>query len=1043
MLVTDMEHRPMRHFLFAGLLLLLADFWLPSNADIILDGNWGSWGPYGSCSVTCGTGTKIRSRQCDNPPPFYGGSPCNGPSTDISECTAGSCPGTGAVPNTFFVYTASGTLGMYDMVANKSACRNLTLPLQVSDPFAVDYDPVEQRIHWTQAGLICSAHLDGSDLLQRQQEGYLAGGLAVDSASRLIVHADTYDPKITVFSLAVSMGRVVLRSGLQHPRAIELDAANGVMFWADIRAATIERANYDGSERRTVIGVGLYHPYALALDLVNGHLYWTDYDSTGQRNSLGKSDLFGRQRAEIFSAGAGTHIFALDVYNNHLYLSFTGRTLKAIYRYDMDGNPRGPICQGLDDIRDIHVVDSSIDVVATKCTTDRGGCSHICIPTTGGGRKCLCPDTYIMLEDQATCRVNLTLPALYKSDVTAETVRDMRNLVEHRRLTSAEDVVNVTSFLQQASQAHTVTPQMAKDMLSVVDTVAGLNQTVLQESNTLGNITNRLIQTMDGVADRVSLERAKGGQVWLPTKGTVLHVRNLTAVSSGPRSPFVGLQLLPDGPTHNVTSVTSLSDPDTYSNMVAAILLPDNITQHLPAGDDIRLSTSVIQHTQLFQEGHRRSGRDPGPDTADMPRNQTTSQTAGGGSGASQEVRLNSNVVSMRITVDGEPFTDLSASGLGHVTTVFRPLQTMAHKSSEELKAGSRCVFWDFALRQGRGGWSEEGCHLDSIHSGRVVCRCDHLTHFAVLMDVHGQEGISSGDVENLRTITVGGLTVSICALVLTLIFIVLITKLRTSLPHQILFNMALAMLLSWATFLAGIQRVESHVVCVAVAMLLHYSILVTFMWTLVQGYLYHVILAKGKAQPAATFLLRAATLAWGVPIIPVIILAAIDVNLYRGGEKFCWMSRLPLYCSFLAPIAVVIIINIVIYLKVMVRLWRRPNCRSNSNSYTATNVRISFSCFFMLGLNWIFGFLVVEGARVVFHYLFTIFAVTQGLALFILFIARDPAVREFCQKASRRGREVPDDRNTDRREPSVSRLGDGSSAGRHRSTEETSFTPK
>lgn len=31
------------------------------------DGNWGSWTKFGSCSRTCGTGVRFRTRQCNNP----------------------------------------------------------------------------------------------------------------------------------------------------------------------------------------------------------------------------------------------------------------------------------------------------------------------------------------------------------------------------------------------------------------------------------------------------------------------------------------------------------------------------------------------------------------------------------------------------------------------------------------------------------------------------------------------------------------------------------------------------------------------------------------------------------------------------------------------------------------------------------------------------------------------------------------------------------------------------------------------------------------
>lgn len=31
------------------------------------DGNWGPWTKFGSCSRTCGTGVRFRTRQCNNP----------------------------------------------------------------------------------------------------------------------------------------------------------------------------------------------------------------------------------------------------------------------------------------------------------------------------------------------------------------------------------------------------------------------------------------------------------------------------------------------------------------------------------------------------------------------------------------------------------------------------------------------------------------------------------------------------------------------------------------------------------------------------------------------------------------------------------------------------------------------------------------------------------------------------------------------------------------------------------------------------------------
>ena len=43
--------------------------------------------------MTCGDGTKSRSRSCNNPAPFGGGTECSGDSTQSASCNNGACPG--------------------------------------------------------------------------------------------------------------------------------------------------------------------------------------------------------------------------------------------------------------------------------------------------------------------------------------------------------------------------------------------------------------------------------------------------------------------------------------------------------------------------------------------------------------------------------------------------------------------------------------------------------------------------------------------------------------------------------------------------------------------------------------------------------------------------------------------------------------------------------------------------------------------------------------------------------------------------------------
>jgi hypothetical protein len=56
-----------------------------------VNGDWTSYGSWGSCSVECGGGTQTRSRACTNPSPTYGGSSCSGATSESQSCNTGSC----------------------------------------------------------------------------------------------------------------------------------------------------------------------------------------------------------------------------------------------------------------------------------------------------------------------------------------------------------------------------------------------------------------------------------------------------------------------------------------------------------------------------------------------------------------------------------------------------------------------------------------------------------------------------------------------------------------------------------------------------------------------------------------------------------------------------------------------------------------------------------------------------------------------------------------------------------------------------------------
>ena len=95
------------------------------NIHCPIDGQWGLWSDYETCSKSCLGGMKKRYRPCNNPSPTYSGRYCNGSSVESSSCNSFACPvcPSGHVPylaNCYFF--SSDTKNWTDA---RAACREL------------------------------------------------------------------------------------------------------------------------------------------------------------------------------------------------------------------------------------------------------------------------------------------------------------------------------------------------------------------------------------------------------------------------------------------------------------------------------------------------------------------------------------------------------------------------------------------------------------------------------------------------------------------------------------------------------------------------------------------------------------------------------------------------------------------------------------------------------------------------------------------------------------------------------------------------------
>lgn len=60
-----------------------------------IDGGWSAWSTYNTCTATCGGGTQTRTRTCTNPTPANGGAQCVGSTSETTSCNTQACTGAG------------------------------------------------------------------------------------------------------------------------------------------------------------------------------------------------------------------------------------------------------------------------------------------------------------------------------------------------------------------------------------------------------------------------------------------------------------------------------------------------------------------------------------------------------------------------------------------------------------------------------------------------------------------------------------------------------------------------------------------------------------------------------------------------------------------------------------------------------------------------------------------------------------------------------------------------------------------------------------
>ncbi|XP_074917290.1 adhesion G protein-coupled receptor E3-like isoform X2 [Chelonoidis abingdonii] len=331
----------------------------------------------------------------------------------------------------------------------------------------------------------------------------------------------------------------------------------------------------------------------------------------------------------------------------------------------------------------------------------------------------------------------------------------------------------------------------------------------------------------------------------------------------------------------------------------------------------------------------------------------------------------------------------------GNLMNISKPVNfTLRHRQTKKEEEEAHCVHWKFIA--GKGTWSPDGCTVLQTNGTHTICRCDHLSSFALLM---GHTGVEES--YPLTIVTYVGLTLSLLCLLLSILTFLLCRSIRnvsTSLHLQLCLCLFLADLL----FLTTVKLTGIQVVCAVIAGFLHYLFLACFTWMFLEGL--HLFLTVRNLKvvnytSASRFKKRFMyPVGYGVPALVVAISAGVNPEGYRTSTH-CWLSLdRGFHWSFLGPVCAIILINLTFFLAT---LWILRDKLSSLNEDVSTlkDTRLltfkAIAQLFILGCTWSLGLFQIGSAKMVMAYLFTIVNSLQGVFIFLVHCLLNRQVRE------------------------------------------------
>ncbi|XP_051982625.1 putative adhesion G protein-coupled receptor E4P [Xyrauchen texanus] len=302
------------------------------------------------------------------------------------------------------------------------------------------------------------------------------------------------------------------------------------------------------------------------------------------------------------------------------------------------------------------------------------------------------------------------------------------------------------------------------------------------------------------------------------------------------------------------------------------------------------------------------------------------------------------------------------------------------------------CVYWNISE------WIVDGCSVVKTNSSHTVCSCDHLSTFALIMQTSSPpEDDPLMEILNLVVVIVGLVFLSLALLTFAFCWW------SPGVNNVARINICLSLLLAHLLFLLTQQFLKyiqpNQVLCAVISGVLQFFFLSSFVWMFIEGVLLFICV-KNLSQISSK---QREVLSSGFMIVIGYVIAFVVVGVSVGlvsegyGSEKCWIKREKGFIwSFLGPVCVILILNMILFININVCLnstLKNLNTEVSQMKQIKIMVFKTLAQFVVLGCPWILGFFT--NSSKVLEILFLILNSQQGTFIFLIHCVLNNEIRQ------------------------------------------------